>query len=92
MTLVQAELRRAARYYLARERADHTLQPTALVNEVYVRLAGQREFRWQNRAQFIAVAAHHMRFILVDHARKRKYAKRDAGVLRVTLSENLAVI
>ena len=84
MPLVQAELRRVARRYLAQERPGHTLQPTALINEAYVRLAGQREFQWQNHAQFIAVAAQLMRFILVDHARKKKNLKRDAGDVRVT--------
>ena len=57
MPLVQAELRRVARRYLAQERPGHTLQPTALINEAYMRLAGQREYQWQNHAQFIAVAA-----------------------------------
>jgi len=91
MPIVQAELRRVARRYLAQERAGHTLQPTALINEAYVRLAGQREFQWQNHAQFIGVAAQLMRFILVDHARKKKNAKRGAGDVRVTFTEDLHV-
>jgi RNA polymerase sigma factor (TIGR02999 family) len=74
--LVQRELRSLARRYLRRERADHTLQPTALVNEAYIRLVGQRGRQWANRAHFYAIAAQLMRQILVDYARKRRAAKR----------------
>jgi RNA polymerase sigma factor (TIGR02999 family) len=79
MPVVYGELRRRAAAYLRRERRDHTLQPTALVNEVYLRLVDQRRAVWQNRAQFYGVAAQMMRRILVDHARKRHAAKRDVG-------------
>lgn len=69
MPLVYGELRRLASRYLRRERLDHTLQPTALVNEAYLRLVDQRHARWQNQAQFFGIAAQLMRRILVDHAR-----------------------
>ena len=75
---VHGELRRLARGYLRRERADHSLPPTALVHEAYLKLAGQH-VRWQNRAHFFAVAAHVMRRILVDSARARNAAKRGAS-------------
>src|SRR5438309_4584216 len=76
MPLVYSELRRLAGNYLRRERQNHTLQPTALVNEAYLKLIDQRNARWQNRAQFYGVAAQLMRRILVDHARQHKAAKR----------------
>lgn len=76
MPLVYSELRRLAGNYLRRERNNHTLQPTALVNEAYLKLIDQRRPRWQNRAQFYGVAAQLMRRILVDHARQNKAAKR----------------
>jgi RNA polymerase sigma-70 factor (ECF subfamily) len=76
MPVVYDELRRLAGNYLRRERAGHTLQPTALVNEAYMRLVDQRQARWQNRAQFFGVAAQLMRRILVDHARVRQAQKR----------------
>jgi RNA polymerase sigma factor (TIGR02999 family) len=76
MPLVYSELRRLARNYLRRERQSHTLQPTALVNEAYLKLIDQRNARWQNRAQFYGVAAQMMRRILVDHARQHQAAKR----------------
>jgi RNA polymerase sigma-70 factor (ECF subfamily) len=84
--LVYRELRKRAAAYLRRERRDHTLQPTALVNEAYVRLMGQERVTWINRAQFFGVAAQAMRRILVDHARERVAAKRPGGI-RVTLDE-----
>jgi len=84
--LVHRELRRRAAAYLRRERRDHTLQPTALVNEAYVRLLGQHRASWQNRAQFFGVAAQIMRRVLVDYARERQAAKRPGGI-RVTLDE-----
>ena len=86
--LVYQELRKRAAAYLRRERRDHTLQPTALVNETYVRLMGQRRVAWINRAQFFGVASPAMRRILVDHAREREAAKRPAGI-RVTLDEGM---
>jgi len=76
MPLVYGELRRLANNYLRRERVNHTLQPTALVNEAYLKLVDQRNARWQNRAQFFGVAAQLMRRILVDHARTHQAQKR----------------
>src|SRR5215467_3006713 len=76
MPLVYSELRRLASNYLRRERQNHTLQPTALVNEAYLKLIDQRSARWQNRAHFYGVAAQLMRRILVDHARQHQAAKR----------------
>jgi RNA polymerase sigma factor (TIGR02999 family) len=76
MPLVYSELRRLAANYLRRERQGHTLQPTALVNEAYLRLVDQKNAKWQNRAQFFGISAQLMRRILVDHARQRKAAKR----------------
>ena len=87
MPLVYDELRRLAHRYMSRERAGHTLQTTALVNEAYLRLVNWREVRWQNRAHFFGVAAQMMRRILVDFARDRQYLKRGGGALRVTLAE-----
>jgi RNA polymerase sigma-70 factor (ECF subfamily) len=89
MPLVYAELHRRAAAYLRRERRGHTLQPTALVNEAYLRLVDQR-VRWQNRAQFLAVAAQMMRRVLVDHARRGNMAKRSGRWVRVTLAEHVA--
>jgi RNA polymerase sigma-70 factor, ECF subfamily len=76
---VYDELRRLARGYLRRERPDHSLPPTALVHDAFLKLVDQRRVRWQNRAQFFAVAAHQMRRILVDHARAHQAIKRGAG-------------
>src|SRR5215467_11443397 len=76
LPLVYTELRRIASRYMKRERAGHTLQTTALVNEAYLRLVNQREIDWQDRAHFFAVAAQVMRHLLVDHARTSHYAKR----------------
>src|SRR4030095_8844693 len=76
MPLVYEELRRLASGYLRRERAGHTLQPTALVNEAYLKLVDQKSARWQNRAQFYGIAAQLMRRILVDHARQHNAEKR----------------
>jgi RNA polymerase sigma factor (TIGR02999 family) len=76
MPVVYSELRRLAANYLRRERQNHTLQPTALVNEAYLKLVNQRQSHWQNRAQFFGVAAQLMRRILVDHARQHKATKR----------------
>jgi len=77
MEKVQGELRRIAASYLRRERGGHTLQPTAVVNEAYMRLVPQRGVHWENRAHFYGIAARMMRRVLVDHARKRRAAKRD---------------
>jgi RNA polymerase sigma-70 factor, ECF subfamily len=87
--LVEAELRRLARGYMRRERRDHTLQTTALVNEALLRLMGARRVRWQDRAHFLGISARLMRRVLVDHARSRGYRKRGGGAQRVTLSEGL---
>jgi RNA polymerase sigma-70 factor (ECF subfamily) len=84
--LVYHELRKRAAAYLRRERRDHTLQPTALVNEAYLRLMGQERVTWTNRAHFFGIAAQAMRRILVDHARERAAAKRPGGI-RVTLDD-----
>jgi RNA polymerase sigma factor (TIGR02999 family) len=73
--------------YLRRERHDHTLQPTALVNEAYLRLVDQQRASWQNRAQFFGVAAQMMRRILINHANERVAAKRGGGAMKVSLSE-----
>jgi RNA polymerase sigma factor (TIGR02999 family) len=87
MPLVYDELRRLAGNYLRRERTDHTLEPTALVNEAYLLMVGQRQARWQNRAQFIGVAANMMRRILVSYARAHKAAKRGGQHFTVSLGE-----
>jgi RNA polymerase sigma factor (TIGR02999 family) len=89
--LVYQELRERAAAYLRHERQDHTLQPTALVNEAYIRLLGQQRVTWLNRAQFFGVAAQIMRRILVDHARERQAAKRPYGV-RVTLDDGVGTV
>jgi RNA polymerase sigma factor (TIGR02999 family) len=85
--LVYDELRRVAHHYLSGERRDHTLQTTALVNEVYLRLADQTNPRWQNRAHFFAVAARAMRQILVSYARSQQAQKRGGGAFKVDLDE-----
>lgn len=85
MPIVYDELRRLASNYLRREHPGHTLQPTALVNEAYLRLVDQSQAKWQNRAQFLGVAAQLMRRILVDHARQHHAAKR-GGADRQNLS------
>jgi len=77
--LVYDQLKQIARAYMRSERPDHTLQPTALVNEAYLRLVGQHKMDWQNRAHFFGVAAHLMRLILVDHAREKRSQKRGGG-------------
>jgi len=90
MPLVYSELRRLASNYLRRERQGHTLQPTALVNEAYLKLIDQRNAKWQNRAQFFGVSAQLMRRILVDHARAHQAGKRggsDQQRLSITSAE-----
>lgn len=89
MPLVYQELRRIARHYLQRERADHTLQSTALVHEAYVRLVGNNPPEWRNRAHFFGVAARLMRQILVDHARVQRADKRGGGAFKLSLDEGL---
>ena len=82
-----AQLRRMAAGYLRRERSGHTLDPTALVHEVYLQLPDLREIRWQNRAQFLAVVAQMMRRILIGHARKRDALKRGGASIRVDVCD-----
>ena len=89
LPLVYAELRRVAARQLRNERADHTLQPTALVHEAYIRLVGQRQVDWDNRAHFFGVAAYLMRQILVQHARVHTAAKRGGGTLNLSLEDAL---
>ncbi len=85
--LVYEELRRLAHHFMGGERSDHTLQTTALVNEAYLRLAGQSNLRWQSRAHFFAVAARAMRQILVNYAKASQSQKRGGGALKVELNE-----
>jgi RNA polymerase sigma factor (TIGR02999 family) len=85
--LVYAELRRQARRALRREREGHTLQPTALVHEAWLRLGDQHDGRWESRTQFFAIAAQMMRRVLVDHARARRSLKRGGGAVQVTLGD-----
>ncbi len=92
MPLVYAELRKRAAAYLRRERPGHTLQPTALVHEAYVRMVGQDRAAWKNRAQFFGVAACMMRRILVDHARALNMAKRSGRLINVELQDDHAVV
>ena len=89
LPLVEAELRRLARGYMGRERKEHTLQTTALVNEAFLRLTDARQVRWQDRGHFLGISARLMRRVLVDHARARGYLKRGGGAERVTLHEGL---
>jgi RNA polymerase sigma factor (TIGR02999 family) len=91
LPLVYDELHRLAAKYMSRERAGHTLQTTALVNEAYLRLADQKSARWKDRAHFFAVASKVMRQILIDHARTHARAKRGGGGTRISLDE-VAVI
>ena len=88
--LVYDELRRRATAHLRRERTGHTLQPTALVHDAYLKLVDQKRAEWRNRAQFLAVASEIMRRILIDRARARKMAKRSGNWARVTLVEDAA--
>lgn len=92
MSLVYAELRRQAVRYLQRERAGHTLQPTALVHEAFLRLLGQKCVAWQNRAHFFGIAAQMMRRILVDHARECHAAKRPPLGQRAQFEEGSAIV
>ena len=89
--LVHSELRRIAQRQMSQERPGHTLQATALVNEAYLKLAGQQEFDWQNRAHFFAVCAQVMRHILIDHARAHARDKRGGGAVKVSLNDALVV-
>lgn len=91
MPLIDDELRRLAHRYMRQERADHTLQTTALVNEAFVRLVNRKNLQWQNRAHFFGIAAQLMRTILVDHARSHASAKRGGGARKLELNEALVV-
>lgn len=90
--LVYEELRRLAHGYMSRERPDHTLQTTALVNEAYLRLAERTKAHWQDRTHFFAGAARMMRHILVDHARRRQREKRGSGAVNLELIETAALV
>ena len=92
LPLIYGELRRLAHAYLRRERSDHTLQPTALVHEAYVRLAAQHNLDWENRIQVMALAASMMRRVLLDYANARKAAKRPGSGVRVPLCEAAAEV
>jgi RNA polymerase sigma-70 factor, ECF subfamily len=87
--IVYRELRRRAGAYLRAERRDHTLQPTALVHEAYMRLMGQDRVSWSNRAHFFAIAAQMMRRILIDHARAHEAAKRPGAAVKVVLDDRV---
>ncbi|MGH9836489.1 MAG: sigma-70 family RNA polymerase sigma factor [Blastocatellia bacterium] len=87
MPLIYNELRRLARSHLRRERANHTLQPTALVHEAFLRLIDQSQVNWQNRAHFFAAAARLMRQILINHAEARRAAKRGGEAERISLND-----
>ncbi len=89
--MVYEELRRIARRYMRRERPDHTLQTTALINEAYLRMIDQKNVHWENRAHFFSISARIMRRILIDHARKHQYAKRGGGAKKVSLDETAIV-
>ena len=90
--LVYDDVRRLARRQMARERGDHTLQGTALVNEAFIRLSGQRVLEWHNREQFLSLAAQIMRRVLVDHARQRGAQRRGDGVKPVSLHDTQAAL
>jgi RNA polymerase sigma factor (TIGR02999 family) len=92
LALVYDELRQIAARIMSRERANHTLQPTALVHEVYLKLVDQKTVEWNDRAHFLGIAARAMRQILVDHARGKGAAKRGHGWQQVTLNEELTPV
>jgi RNA polymerase sigma factor (TIGR02999 family) len=91
MPLVHEELRRLAHQYMRRENPGHTLQTSALVNEAYVRLVDQSKIQWESRAHFFGIAARLMRQILVDQARRKNFAKRGGGAIRVSLDSANAI-
>ena len=90
LPLVYSELHRLAQAYMRRERSDHTLQPTALINEAYLRLIGE-DIDWNSRAHFIGLAAHVMRQVLVDYARQHNAERRAGGLHRVEMHDDLAI-
>lgn len=87
LPLVEQELHRIAHRYMRREQQDHTLQTTGLINETFIRLAGQNRVRWQNRAHFYGIAAQIMRRVLLNYARDKRREKRGGGAYKVSLSE-----
>ena len=87
LPMVYDDLRRLAKEYFRNQRDDHTLQPTALVHEVYLRLLGQRQCNWENRAQFFCVGAQAMRTLLIDHSRRKRAVKRGGDRRRLALDE-----
>jgi RNA polymerase sigma factor (TIGR02999 family) len=89
--LVYGDLKKRAHHCMARERSDHSMQTSDLVNEAYLRLVGSKPVSWESRAHFFGIAARVMRQILVEHARSRRYLKRGGGARKVTLDENLLV-
>jgi len=89
LPIIQTQLHDIARGHLRHERADHSLEPSALVNELYLRFVGQDRVNWRDRAHFFGVSAQIMRRILVDHARRKQSAKRGGELTRITLSEAL---
>jgi RNA polymerase sigma factor (TIGR02999 family) len=91
MPFVYDELHRQATIFLRRERPDHTLQTTALINEAYLKLIDQREVNWESRTHFFAIAAQAMRRILVDYAKTKHRAKRGGGNIQITLDENALI-
>ena len=92
LPLIYNELRRLASNYLRRERSDHTLQPTALVHEAYIKLIDQTQVKWQNRAHFFGIAANIMRRILVDYARQHKADKRGGAAEKLPLEEEILIV
>jgi RNA polymerase sigma factor (TIGR02999 family) len=90
LPLVYAELHRIAGAFMRRERPGHTLQPTALINEAYLRLVGE-DIEWSNRAHFVGLSAHVMRRVLVDYARQHNAERRSGGLKRVEMQDNLAI-
>ena len=91
MTVVYNELHRLAHHYMKQEAPGHILQTSALLNEAFLRLVGQQNVQWRNRAHFFGIAAQMMRRILVDYARSRRYAKRGGGIREISLDEALTV-
>ncbi len=92
LPLIYDELRRLAGNYLRRERSDHTLQPTALVHEAYLKLVDQTQVKWQNRAHFFGIAANIMRRILVDYARQHRADKRGGAAEKLPLEEEILIV
>ena len=92
LRVVYGELRRLAGHYMRQERVDHTLQPTALVHEVYLRLFGQTQIDWHSHSHFVRGSARAMRQILVDHARRRARAKRGGALHKVSLEEGVVIV